>query len=281
MYCLAARFRGKAAFAAVFGTVALAAPAQAASPHLGQRTLRQGMQGHDVRVLQQYLGLVGLATPVTGYFGSITASNVRSFDRRYGVRPVSGTVGGRFVRLIREIVANKQGTAAVADSVSGGASFAPAPVAPGPSPTSPTPTQPNPGATATLVGGYAVPPDSAPAAVKAVINAANQIAFKPYVYGGGHGTWYDTGYDCSGSVSFALHGGGLLSQTKDSTEFESYGSSGAGQWITLWANAGHVYAEIAGLWFDTAAQDSNGGSRWSPRRVSSASGYVERHPTAY
>ena len=115
-----------------------------------------------------------------------------------------------------------------------------------------------------------------------MIAAANSIAFKPYVYGGGHGTWDSAGYDCSGSVGFALHGGGLLSQTEDSGEMESYGAAGAGRWITLWTNADHVYADIAGLWFDTAAQSSsNGNDRWSTRRISSAGGFVGRHPRGY
>jgi hypothetical protein len=115
--------------------------------------------------------------------------------------------------------------------------------------------------------------------VKEVIAAANQIATLPYIYGGGHAQWNDTGYDCSGSTSFALHGAGLINAPQDSGELESYGQPGPGVWITLWANAGHVYMNIAGLWFDTAAQSSsNGQDRWSTTRISSASGFVERHP---
>jgi hypothetical protein len=133
-----------------------------------------------------------------------------------------------------------------------------------------------------LVNGLAVAPADAPQVVQNVIAAANKIAFKPYIYGGGHGTWNDAGYDCSGSTSYALHGGGLLSSSLDSTGFESYGSSGAGQWITLWANGGHVYMDIAGLWFDTAAQSSsNNNDRWSTTRVDQPDGYIERHPTGY
>ncbi len=125
-------------------------------------------------------------------------------------------------------------------------------------------------------------PPNAPPAVVSVIAAANQIAFKPYRYGGGHGSWIDSGYDCSGSVSYALHGGGLISSPEDSTELESYGASGAGQWITIWANAGHTYMEVAGLWFDTASQRStNRWDRWSATRISPLSGYVVRHPVGY
>jgi cell wall-associated NlpC family hydrolase len=122
-------------------------------------------------------------------------------------------------------------------------------------------------------------PANAPQSVKNVIAAANQIAFKPYIYGGGHGNWIDSGYDCSGSVSYALHGAGLIFSPEDSSELESYGAAGPGQWITIWANAGHAYMQIAGLYFDTAAQGrSNGNDRWSTRRISPASGYVVRHP---
>ena len=127
--------------------------------------------------------------------------------------------------------------------------------------------------------GLAVAPANAPAVIQNVIAAANKIAFKPYVYGGGHGSWDSTGYDCSGSVSYALHGGGLLSTPYDSTQFESYGASGTGKWITIYANAGHAYMQVAGLWFDTAAQSSsNGNDRWSTTRISPASGFVVRHP---
>lgn len=114
--------------------------------------------------------------------------------------------------------------------------------------------------------------------IKAVIAAADRIAFKPYIYGGGHGGWNDAGYDCSGSVSYALHGAGLISAPEDSGELEFYGSPGAGRWITVWANAGHTYMYVAGLRFDTAAQGATGGSRWTAEPASSA-GYVERHPT--
>jgi cell wall-associated NlpC family hydrolase len=115
--------------------------------------------------------------------------------------------------------------------------------------------------------------------VKEVIAAANHIATLPYIYGGGHAMWADTGYDCSGSTSFALHGAGLIGAPEDSGELESYGEPGPGAWITLYANAGHVYMNIAGLWFDTAGQkSSNGQDRWSTTRVSSRSGFIIRHP---
>jgi peptidoglycan hydrolase-like protein with peptidoglycan-binding domain len=268
----------------VFGAVfSCAAQALAASQHLGQRVLRVGMTGHDVRVLQQYLGFSGFSTSIDGDFGPTTLKHVIQFEKKYGLR-ATGIVNASFVTKIRALVADREGTQAVADSTtSGGVSFAPAvPTTPTPIPTTPTSTTPPPGEAATLIDGLAVAPQTAPQVVQDVIAAANQIAFKPYIYGGGHGSWDSSGYDCSGSTSYALHGGGLLSQTEDSTEFESYGSAGAGQWITLWANGGHVYMEVAGLWFDTAAQSSsNNNDRWSTTRVDSPSGYVERHPTGY
>jgi peptidoglycan hydrolase-like protein with peptidoglycan-binding domain len=264
-----------------------AGQALAASQHLGQRVLREGMTGHDVRVLQQYLGFSGFPTAIDGDFGPTTETHVIGFENRYGLPP-NGIVNGVFVAKIRALVADREGTQAVSDSTtSGGVSFAPTtppPTGPtGPtSPTGPTTTTPPPGEQATLIDGLAVAPQDAPQAVQNVIAAANQIAFKPYIYGGGHASFQSAGYDCSGSTSFALHGGGLLSQTEDSTGFESYGSAGPGQWITLWANGGHVYMEIAGLWFDTAAQQtSNNNDRWSTTRVDSPSGYVVRHPTGY
>ena len=127
-----------------------------------------------------------------------------------------------------------------------------------------------------LANGMLVPPASAPPRVKAVIAAANQIRSKPYIYGGGHARWWDRGYDCSGSVSYALHGGGLLKRAMDSTEFESYGVAGPGQWITVYGNSGHAYMVVAGLRFDTSGLRTRG-TRWTGR-MRSPRGYTGRHP---
>ena len=105
--------------------------------------------------------------------------------------------------------------------------------------------------------------------------AANRIATKPYKYGGGHGSFTDTGYDCSGSVSYALHGGGLLSAPLTSGGFMSWGAAGPGKHITIYANNGHVFMTINGRRFDTSAR-SDSGSRWGGPR--SGGGYVVRHP---
>jgi peptidoglycan hydrolase-like protein with peptidoglycan-binding domain len=218
------------------------------SRHLGERVLRRGMRGHDVRVLQGYLTLAGYTTPVTGLYGPMTQHAVAAFETDNNL-PATGVVSYAVATALRAVVATFESA--------GG------PV---------TPATLNPDGTATA-------PSDAPPAVKAVIAAANEIAFKPYIYGGGHGKWRDKGYDCSGSTSFALHGAGLISASEDSSQFESYGSAGPGQWITLYANGGHVYMDIAGLWFDTAAQShQNGNDRWSATRASPASGFVVRHP---
>ena len=115
--------------------------------------------------------------------------------------------------------------------------------------------------------------------VQQVVAAANAIAGRPYVYGGGHGSFESAGYDCSGSVSYALHGGGLLSSPLDSSAFMSYGAPGPGRHITIYANPGHVYMTIDGRRFDTSAR-SETGSRWTGTDRS-AGGYVVRHPPGY
>jgi peptidoglycan hydrolase-like protein with peptidoglycan-binding domain len=112
--------------------------------------------------------------------------------------------------------------------------------------------------------------------VARVIAAGDEIATRPYVYGGGHGSFQSTGYDCSGSVSYALHGGGLLSAPEDSSELESYGEAGAGKYITIYANAEHAFMVVDGKRFDTIAQQDSG-SRWAGS-VGDTSGYVVRHP---
>ena len=127
--------------------------------------------------------------------------------------------------------------------------------------------------------GTAVAPASAPARIKAVIAAANKIAHKPYRYGGGHGSWTDSGYDCSGSVSFALHGGHLLRSPEDSTGLMSYGARGPGRWITIYAHGSHAWMTIAGLRFDTSGARGTG-SRWQ-RGARSAAGYRIRHPAGF
>jgi hypothetical protein len=133
---------------------------------------------------------------------------------------------------------------------------------------------------ATIVNGRAVPPPGAPGPVREAIEAANRIAHRPYVWGGGHVAWTARGYDCSGAVGYALHGAGLLEQTMVSGELAYWGEGGVGRWITVYANSHHVYAVIAGLRFDTRDGPTAGtGPRWHtdmPRHPSSR--FTARHP---
>ena len=138
-----------------------------------------------------------------------------------------------------------------------------------------------PGLVAQMVNGIAYAPDQAPDPVKQAIWAANQIVGMPYRLGGGHKLGFtDRAYDCSGTVSFAMHGAGLLAAPRDSSSFLRYGVAGKGQWITVYTNPGHAFAVIAGLRLDTsAAGDPAGGSgpRWRPN-LRSTRGYRARHP---
>lgn len=133
-----------------------------------------------------------------------------------------------------------------------------------------------------LAGGELIPPASAPPRVKAVIAAANKIRTKPYIWGGGHASFASAGYDCSGSVSFALHGGKFLESPLPSGPLESWGEEGEGRWITVYANAGHAYMTVAGFRFDTAGDEGidETGPRWHSELLSNE-GYVARHPTGF
>jgi peptidoglycan hydrolase-like protein with peptidoglycan-binding domain len=221
------------------------------SQHLGQRVLKKGMNGHDVRVLQDFLTRAGFDTPIVGRFGPETLAHVKAFERAHGMTD-DGIVGPQVVTALRhQDAGGASGSHQVADAPVGHARL--------------------------LSDGLAVAPSDAPAAVRAVIAAGNRIATKPYVWGGGHGNWNASGYDCSGSVSYALHGGGLLSSSLDSSGFESWGSSGHGRWITIYTNPGHAYMVVAGLRFDTSGADP---SRWQSD-MRSGGGYVVRHPSGY
>ena len=124
--------------------------------------------------------------------------------------------------------------------------------------------------------GTAIPPVNAPRRVRRAIRAANKIEDKPYRYGGGHGSWKDSGYDCSGAISYALHGAGLLDTPLDSTGFTRWGKRGKGEWITVYGNPGHAYVLIAGLRWDTSMTPGDGPG-WS-KQMRSASGFKKTHP---
>ena len=224
------------------------------SRHLGDRVLCQGMHGHDVRVLQAYLSDAGFSTPVDGDFGPGTKQNVIAFQRSRGMTP-DGVVTVAVERTLRQVVGAVQASP----------------------PTGTTRINPD---------GTATAPSGAPAAVQAVVGAANRILNTSYCVGGGHGSWNSSCYDCSGAVSFALHGAGLLSSPEDSTGLESYGAPGPGRWITIYANAGHTWIVVAGRAFDTADYGgpnipSGDGPRWRSDptgNLGDGGSYVERHP---
>jgi hypothetical protein len=166
------------------------------------------------------------------------------------------------------------GTASADTSTSsGGATFQPPP---------PPPEE------ATIVDGRVLAPASAPARVKRVIEAANRLVEKPYVYGGGHKPFssrLDRGYDCSGAVSYALYGGRFLRSPLPSGALMSWGQSGPGRWITVYAHGGHAYVVVAGLRFDTSMRDPDApgpgtGPRWS-RTLRKSNAFVARHPRGY
>ncbi len=134
--------------------------------------------------------------------------------------------------------------------------------------------------TATYVSGIALAPPDAPERIKGVVNAANTIVGQPYVWGGGHGSWYSRGYDCSGAVSFALAGGGFLATPLASGQLESWGAPGPGRWLTVYASLSHAYAVVAGLRWDTVGDASGTGPRWHLAGAP-PDGFVARHPPGY
>jgi hypothetical protein len=131
-------------------------------------------------------------------------------------------------------------------------------------------------------GGLAITPPSAPARLAALIRGANEVARKPYVYGGGHGRnageiWEDSAYDCSGSVSYALATAGYIQGPMDSSSLARWGRPGPGKWVTIYANAGHAFMVVAGLRFDTSGRQ-NTGTRWQSADARSYAGFTVRHP---
>ena len=234
-------------------TCLYAMPAWADAYRFGERTLRKGMSGSDVRTLQRYLSRVGQRTAVDGAFGRDTRRRVIGWERS-AERREDGVVSRSDALALRSEA--RSASLEEATPVDGEI----------------------PGSEARLTSdGYALAPADAPEEVKVVIRAGNRIAKKPYKYGGGHSAWRDSGYDCSGSISYALHGGGLVRRPLDSGEFMRYGEHGRGEWITVRANTGHAYMMVAGLRFDTSARRATG-TRWTDV-MRSARGYVGRHPS--
>ena len=134
--------------------------------------------------------------------------------------------------------------------------------------------------TSILLTGIALPPPNAPQPVQDVIDNANAIVGRPYIWGGGHGSFYSYGYDCSGAVSFALFGGGMIPRPLTSSELEGWGAPGPGKWITVYANASHTFATIAGLRWDTSGTESGTGPRWHLGSRPTGD-FVVRHPPGF
>jgi cell wall-associated NlpC family hydrolase len=250
--------------------VALAAMAvllvpASADARYAQRKLTVGSQGSDVKRFQKFLDRAGFAASADGVYGSQTAAAQREFERSADRRE-----NGRASRKEQKLVRRAARVGDVEAESTGGNGY--------------EEPEGNPGEQATLSedGRTAIAPDSAPQEVKDMIAAANRITDKPYKYGGGHGRWEDSGYDCSGAVSYALHGGGVLDEPLDSSGFMSWGERGTGDWVTVYANSGHAYVVIAGLRFDTSAAGAGGGKgpRWRDKERS-PDGYTARHPAGF
>jgi cell wall-associated NlpC family hydrolase len=232
--------------------LSLTITAESVAAGYATRTLKMGSSGSDVRVLQRYLDTAGFDTDVDGQFGPGTRRSVMSFETAES-RRANGKASTTEQRLVQTR-----------------AEAAEPPVAEAPAPTAPVEKA--------YLGadGLAVAPASAPPEVQAIIAAGNAIATAPYKYGGGHGRWVDSGYDCSGSVSYVLHAAGLLDTALDSSGFMDWGEPGRGTWVTIRSNPGHAYMIVAGLRFDTSARRATG-NRWSTQ-MRSARGYTARHP---
>jgi peptidoglycan hydrolase-like protein with peptidoglycan-binding domain len=229
----------------------------AAPGNLGEQTLQLGARGTGVRQLQQALTTLGFPTGVDGDFGPATEASVRAYEQSRSL-PVDGMVDpgeGKMIAL--------QALQAAATPSGDDQTTQPPQVA---------------GDQATLTSdGLAQVPADAPPQVAKFIAAANRIAHTPYRLGGGHAHWKDSAYDCSGLIGYALHAAGLLTHSMTSGEFERYGDPGAGQWMTIYTNAGHAYMVVAGLRFDTGGRRSPDGSRWHSD-MRSHKGFVVRHP---
>jgi len=290
--------------AAVLGLTLLLLVVPALAP-AAPRVFKKGSHGPRVKVVQRALGL-----PQDGVFGSRTKRAVVRYQRRHGLT-ADGVVGPATWAAIRRtraaqdhratlrsrsggrVTVRSRGSAVAtlqralgitADGIFGPATKAAVKrfqrrrglTADGVVGPATWAALGHPGATVVL---RARGRGNVPAVVRRVIAAGNRIAGKPYKYGGGHGTWDDSGYDCSGSVSYALHGGGLLDSPLDSTSLMSYGRPGRGRHITIYANPSHAYMVIDGRRFDTTGR-SESGTRWSAEMRSSA-GYTVRHPAGF
>jgi cell wall-associated NlpC family hydrolase len=249
----------------LLGLLAALVPALLAVAPAEARTLTQGAKGKQVRAMQQLLRQAGFQTKADGVFGRGTYRTVRRLERELGLT-VDGRLTPSEVQRVKLALRPSVGTGGFSTEAMSRPRAVSAQTASGPK-------------AELTADGLAIPPAAAPEAVKKVIAAANQIAKTPYRYGGGHGRWKDSGYDCSGSVSYALHGGDLLDASMPSGSFSSWGDAGKGEWITTYSNAGHMYMVVAGLRFDTSGR-SRTGSRWQ-KDDRAAGGFTVRHPEGF
>lgn len=242
--------RSRALACALTALVACLALPSAALAAFGDRPLKRGDEGHDVRVLQSWLTHLGVETPIDGAFGSGTERALRAFERSQRWT-VDGVLSRINARQMRKLMQRRGGGAPRRERAPAGR------------------------ARLSSDGRTAIAPRGAPPAVRRAIAYANRITRKPYRYGGGHASFRDSGYDCSGAVSYALRGARLLRQPLDSSGLMRWGRSGTGRWITVYAHGGHTFVVIAGLRFDTSGAGEEG-PRWRRERRSPA-GYAVRH----
>ena len=216
------------------------------SARFGTRRLHVGMEGRDVRGLQSHLGRVGYGTAVDGAFGPMTQAALKRWEGAKS-RRVDGVATRPDQHTLKRT--RRSGGDTSTPSVRAWISRR----------------------------GFAHISPSAPRKVKRLIRAGNEIAKAPYKYGGGHGTWNDSGYDCSGSVSDVLHHAGLLEgPARSSGGFMNWRFAGRGKWVTVYAHSGHMFLTVAGIRFDTTDRERDG-TRWH-RDMRSTAGYAVRHP---
>jgi cell wall-associated NlpC family hydrolase len=240
----------------------VAVPASAHAAPVGVRTLNPGAHGSDVHTVQVLLRRVtGVTISVDGVYGPQTKRVAKQFEvsNHLGINGHLTKGEQNLLRHFADEALAERRAAAIEPEVPVAA------VAPPPAPTAMATLNPD---------GTATPPPGAPPVIAAIIAAGNEIATKPYVYGGGHRQWVDTGYDCSGSVSYALHAAGLLAASAPSGAFETWGDPGPGTWVTIYARGDHMFMTVAGLRFDTSGAKP---SRWQAS-MRTADGYAVRHP---